>query len=105
MLGFWVGISYQSFEMANATHDLQLLYEAKEQEATKQGLRSIECPCNCCHGARQHQRITIKKHLWHNNRDPYFRWRMVVFIYFGFFCVLRFGFHVQEINLLANEDF
>jgi len=63
VLGFLVGISYQSFEMANAIHDLQLLYEAKEHEATNQGLRSYECPCNYCHSARQQQRITTKKHL------------------------------------------
>lgn len=105
MLGFLVGISYQSFEMANAIHDLQLLYEVKEWEGTKQGLRRYECPCNCCHGARQQQRITIKKHLWHNNQDPYFQWPMVICIFFGFFCVLRLMLNVQEINLLANEGF
>jgi hypothetical protein len=63
VLGFLAKVLDQSFEMENAIHDLQLLYETKERMATKQGLGSYECPCNCCHGAKQQQKVTIKKHL------------------------------------------
>ncbi len=61
-------------------------------------------PCNCCHGARQQQRITIKKHPWQNGQDPYFLWPIVVCI-FLVACVLGLGLNVQEFNLLANESF
>jgi hypothetical protein len=63
VLGFLARVSNQSFEMANAIHDPQLLYEVEEWATIGQGLRSYKCPCNCCHGANQQQRITIKKNL------------------------------------------
>ncbi len=63
MPGFLARVSEQSFEMENAIHDLQLLYETKEQKATKQALGSYECQCNCCHGAKWQHRITIKNNL------------------------------------------
>ncbi len=34
--------------------DPQLVYETEKHEASKQGLTSYECPCKCCHGAKQH---------------------------------------------------
>jgi hypothetical protein len=32
--------------------DPQLLYEAEEHEATKQGSMNYKHPCTCCHGAK-----------------------------------------------------
>jgi hypothetical protein len=43
--------------------DPQVLYKAKELEATMQGLPSYECPCKTCHGRTIHSQYTIKKHL------------------------------------------
>jgi len=73
--------------MANAKHDFQLLYETKKQEATNQGLRSYECPCNCCHCARQQQRITTKKHLCITIKIPIFD-GLWWYVFFLVYCVL-----------------
>jgi hypothetical protein len=59
--------------------DPQLLYEIKDQKAQRQGLTSYECPCKCCHGARQQICITIRKHLHQHDRNPFFQWPMVYF--------------------------
>jgi len=47
--------------------DPQLLYEVEEQVAQRQGLTSYECPCKCCHGAKQQT-------SHHNQETPTSTW-------------------------------
>ncbi len=58
--------------------DPQLLYEAEEHEATKQGSMNYKHPCTCCHGAKWYNCHIIKKNLRYFSHDPYFQWPMVV---------------------------